>query len=102
MVALDEVRAAMERSDHVGAIEALGDEPPEGPDATLWFELRAEAAYGGLPYDDAVSAWEQLHRHHRSLGNRLEAARAAMMTAVFLLIDSGLMSAVRGWTRRAE
>ncbi|HKY16595.1 MAG TPA: hypothetical protein VJM33_16845, partial [Microthrixaceae bacterium] len=100
---LDEAVAALERADFAGALEALGAEPPDNdPDASQWFELRAQAAYGGLPYDDAVAAWEQLHRFHRSQGNQLDAARAAVMTAVMLLIDSGLMSAVRGWVRRAE
>ena len=84
------------------ALEALGAEPPgDGRDRVVRAAGRRPPSAPG-DYDDAVAAWEQLHRHHRSPGDRLAAARAAVMTAMFLLIDSGLMSTVRGWVRRAE
>ena len=58
--------------------------------------------YGGGEYEDAVAAWEQLHTLHRVAGERGPAARAAVMTAMFLLIDAGMLSTVRGWVRRAQ
>jgi len=99
---VQEARAALERLEFDEALEALGGRPSAGEDPTQWFQLRAQAAYGAGAYDDAVASWEELHRHHRSNGDRLEAAHAAVMTAMFLLIDSGLMSTVRGWARRAD
>jgi len=99
---MQEVRAALERSEFNDALEALEGAPAAGEDPKQWFQLRAQAAYGAGAYDDAVAAWEELHRHLRSNGERLEAAHAAVMTAMFLLIDSGLMSTVRGWVRRAD
>ncbi len=98
----EEARAALARSGFDEALAALGSRPAALDDPEQWYELRAQAAYGAGAYDDAVASWEQLHRHHRSNGNRLEAAQAAVMTAMFLLIDSGLMSTVRGWLRRAD
>ena len=99
---LQEALAALERSDFATAMEAVSGEPPAGTDATEWFGTRAQAAFGAGAYDDAVASWEGLHRHHRSTGDVLAAAHAAVMTAMFLLIDSGMMSTVRGWVRRAE
>jgi hypothetical protein len=99
---LDEASAALARSGFSDALVALGGRPTDADDPKQWYELRAQAAYGAGAYDEAVASWEQLHRHHRANGDRLEAARAAVMTAMFLLIDSGLMSTVRGWLRRAD
>src|SRR5690349_21246298 len=65
-------------------------------------ELRAHASYAAGEYEDAVAAWEELHALHRAAGARVPAARAAVMTAVFLLIDAGMLSTVRGWIRRAQ
>lgn len=82
------------------ALDALADGDGEG--SAAWLELRAGAAYGAGDYEDAVTAWERLHALHRGAGERVPAARAAVMAAMFLLIDAGLLSTVRGWVRRAE
>lgn len=97
-----EARAALDRGDFHGALAELEGGPPGEDDAPTWHELRAQASYGVGAFDDAVTEWERLHRHHRANGQRTEAARAAAMTAMLLLVDSGLMSTVRGWVRRAE
>jgi len=47
-------------------------------------------------------AWERLHARLAASGDREGSARAAAMTALFLLIDTGLMAPVRSWTARAE
>lgn len=96
-----EARAALDEGGFLAALAALGPQPPD-EDAPTWFELRAQAAYGAGEFEQAVGAWEQLHSLHRARGEPVAAARAAAMTAMFLLIDSGLMSTVRGWVRRAE
>ena len=94
-------QVALDQGRFDDALAALGLQPPDD-DAPTWFELRARAAYGAGEFEQAVAAWEQLHGLHRARGKPVAAARAAAMTAMFLLIDSGLMSTVRGWARRAE
>ncbi|MCO5316893.1 MAG: hypothetical protein M9942_00490 [Microthrixaceae bacterium] len=65
-------------------------------------ELRAAASYGAGDFEGSVAAWEELHALLSGRGDRTGAARAAAMVAMFLMIDTGLMSPVRGWLRRAE
>jgi hypothetical protein len=59
-------------------------------------------AYGNGEFETAVSTWEDLHSLHVAAGDDIEAARAAAMTAMYLMMDTGLMAPVRGWLRRAE
>lgn len=91
---------ALAAGDFAGALHALADGDGEGTAA--WLELRASASYGAGDYEDTLAAWERLHALHRAAGERVPAARAAVMTAMFLLVDAGLLSAVRGWVRRAQ
>ena len=65
-------------------------------------ELRARALYGAGDFERSVAAWEDLHALLISENDRPGAALAAATVAMFLLIDTGLMAAVRGWSRRAE
>jgi hypothetical protein len=65
-------------------------------------ELRAEAAYGAGDFEVCVQAWEDLHSLQVSLGEPVEAARAAAMIAMYLMMDTGLMAPVRGWLRSAD
>jgi hypothetical protein len=101
-VSVVDAQAALADGRFGAALDALGAAPAGDDDPAQWYELRAQAAYGAGAFDDAIGAWEQLHSHHRARHEQVPAARAAAMTAMFLLIDSGLMSAVRGWLRRAE
>lgn len=96
------VRAALEKGRFDEASELLGVDPPGDEDIVPWLELRAEVSYGAGDYDVAVISWERLYAHLLEHGRRVDAARAAAMAALLLLCDSGLMSAVRGWVRRAE
>ena len=98
---LDEPRAAVERGDWQLALELLAAVGAEAGSAE-GLELRARAAYGNGDFEAAVSAWEDLHSLLVSAGDDIEAARAAAMTAMYLMMDTGLMAAVRGWLRRAE
>lgn len=97
---MGQARRAMEAGDFAAALDALVDGDGEG--TASWLELRAGAAYGHGAYEEAVACWEQLHALHRAGGDAVEAARAAVMTAMFLLIDGGMLSTVRGWVRRAQ
>ena len=65
-------------------------------------EVRGEAAYGAGEFEVCVQAWEDLHSLQVRLGDRVEAARAAAMIAMYLMMDTGLMAPVRGWLRSAD
>lgn len=96
---MSDAREALQAGDFAAALRSLA---AVGDTSPAWFELRAQASYGDGAYEDAVEAWEQLHALHRAAGERVPAARAAAMTAMLLLVDSGLLSTVRGWVRRAQ
>ena len=65
-------------------------------------ELRGLASYGNGDLEGAVDSFERLYALHSEGGDEVEAARAALTSALYLLIDSGLMAPVRAWLRRAE
>jgi hypothetical protein len=85
-------REALDRLDAVGA-EAV---------TAAGLELRAQAWYGAGDLEASIGAWEDLHALLVSEGDAVEAARAAAMIAMYLMMDTGLMAPVRGWLRRAE
>ena len=96
-----EVTAAIDDgrwSDAVALLDAAG----EAASTPELLELRARAAYGLGDLEGSIGAWEDLHRVLGDAGDDAGAARAAAMVAMFLMIDTGLMSPVRGWLRRAE
>lgn len=98
---LAEAELAVAAGEWRRGLELLDDLGPEGWTAA-GVELRAHAAYGSGQFEAAVTAWEELHSLFLEMGNEPEAARAAAMTALYLMMDSGLMAPVRGWLRRAE
>jgi tetratricopeptide (TPR) repeat protein len=92
-----EARVAIDAGDWHRALDLVaGDRTPEA------IETRAFASYGVGDLEGAISAWEDLYAIRLAAGEDEEAARAAVMTALFLLFDTGLMSPVRGWVRRAR
>ena len=93
---IDEAGVALVRGDWRRALEILGDDSSD--DA---LQLRAAACYGAGDLEACVTAWEDLHRNRRGSGDLSGAAWAAGMVALHLMIDTGLMSPVRGWIRRA-
>jgi tetratricopeptide (TPR) repeat protein len=104
MTTLHDARTALERGDWSGALEVLDalDGAGDAADRSMALELKAQAAYGAGQFEDAVAAWEQLVAHERGRGDVVAAARAAAMTAMYLMMDTGLMAPVRGWLRTAE
>jgi tetratricopeptide (TPR) repeat protein len=96
-----QVQAALEDGRWSDALEVLdaGDDAARTPEL---LELRAQAAYGHGDFEASIAAWEDSHALLEEGGDRAGAARAAAMIAMFLLCDTGLMSPVRGWVRRAE
>jgi tetratricopeptide (TPR) repeat protein len=65
-------------------------------------ELLASAAYGAGRFEAAITAFEDAHAGFLAVGDRLGAAGAATSVATYLMMDTGLMAPVRGWSRRAE
>jgi tetratricopeptide (TPR) repeat protein len=101
---VDERVAVARRAIHDGqwgrALDALSG--PDAGSSPECVETRAEAAYGAGDFEGCVEAWEDLHALQVELGDRGEAARAAAMIAMYLMMDTGLMAPVRGWLRCAE
>lgn len=64
--------------------------------------MRAQAAYGAGDPERSIGAWETSYQLHLDAADHSGAARAAAMVAMYLMIDTGLMSPIRGWLRRAE
>ena len=98
---LESARTAAAQGQWSQVLEFLPAGTPEAGSAD-GLELRAQASYGAGDFDGAVSSWEALHTLRVSEHDPVDAARAAAMLAMFLLIDTGLMAPVRAWTRRAE
>jgi len=94
---VDEARGALARGDWQLALELLDTDVSD--DA---LQLRAAACYGAGDLEGSVAAWETLYAYRRASNNPSGAAWAACTVALQLLIDSGLMSPVRAWVRRAE
>lgn len=86
--------------DGTGSGSATGEVDTASTAALL--ELRAQAAYGAGSFEASIAAWEAQHLLLAEADDRAGAARAAAMVAMFLMIDTGLMSPVRGWLYRAE
>ena len=98
---LSAVHAAADQGDWRLALDLL-DEIGPAAESAEGLELRAQATYGNGDFEPSVAAWEDLHTLQVAEGNNIEAARAAAMVAMFLMMDTGMMAPVRGWLRRAE
>ena len=96
-----DAHAAVEHGEWQRAVEVL-DLIDDGERSAEALELRAQAHYGGGDFEASIAAWERLYELHLAQHDEVQAARAASMLAMFLMIDTGLMAPVRGWIRRAE
>ncbi len=79
-------------------IEADAITPLSGPDLARL----ADVAYATGRLDVTIEAWERAHSLSMHADDRLSAAGAAVRVAMHLLLDTALMSPVRGWIKRAE
>jgi tetratricopeptide (TPR) repeat protein len=91
-------RAALASRAFDDAHALLADAAPT--DETL--ELRADANYGAGRYEAALHDREQLYTRQLREGREADAAATAAGIALYLLVDTGLMSSVRGWVARSE
>jgi hypothetical protein len=98
-VTLADAQAALETGAWQAALDALDGLEPLPPEA---LEMRAMALYALGDLAGSIASWERLHARRSASGDRSEAARAAVMVAMFLLIDSALMAPIRGWLGRSR
>ena len=101
MEGLGDVAVAVDSGEWAVALELLEGCGPAALTAE-GIELRARACYGVGDFEGSIAAWEDLHLLHVANDDLPRAAMAAATVALFLLIDTGLMAAVRGWLRRSE
>ncbi|MEX1178262.1 MAG: hypothetical protein WEB09_07355 [Nitriliruptor sp.] len=99
---VDRARDDIGRGDWSGAFTLLTHEQTERDLTLLELDLLARAAYGAGEFEASLTAWEQLHAACVASGDHLAGAGAAATVAMYLMMDTGLMSPVRGWLRRAE
>lgn len=98
--ALSPIRVALDAGEFVRAQELLA-ELSAPPSADL-LELRANAAYGVGDLEGTLAAYSDLYRLHLENDRTREAAFAAVMVGMYLMMDTGLMATVRAWLSRAE
>ncbi len=101
MGGLGEIATAVDSGKWAAALDLL-DARGQAALTAEGIELRARALYGVGDLEGSIAAREDLHTLHVANGDLPAAAMAAATVALFLLIDTGLMAAVRGWLRRAE
>ncbi|HSH40873.1 MAG TPA: hypothetical protein VK973_01980 [Arenicellales bacterium] len=94
------VRTALDAGDFARARELLAG--LSAPPSAELLELRARAAYGAGELEETLAAYGDLYRFHLDEGSAHEAALAAVMVGMYLMMDTGLMATVRAWLSRAE
>jgi tetratricopeptide (TPR) repeat protein len=94
------IRAALDAGDFARA-QRLLDQVSAPPSADL-LDLRARAAYGAGELEETLTAYTDLYRMHLAEGRRHDAALAAVMVGMYLMMDTGLMATVRAWLQRSE
>ena len=97
---LSPIRTALDAGEFARAQKLLaGLSVP--PSAAL-LELRARAAYGAGDLEGTLTAYSDLYRLHLEDARPHDAAFAAVMVGMYLMMDTGLMATVRAWLSRAE
>jgi len=91
-------RAAIEAGDPRGALSLLDSLDP----SEEVLALRADAAYRAGAFEAVLAAREALYSLQIDDGRTSDAALTAATIAMHLLVDTGLMAAVRAWVARAD
>ncbi len=105
---LSDARRSLEDGDFAAALAVLegltsdgaGPAAPRARAEVL--EPLATARYATGDLEGAVAAWEELYALQVGSGDRIAGAQAAVMVAMYLMMDTGLMSPVRGWLAKAD
>jgi tetratricopeptide (TPR) repeat protein len=99
---LDQARDAAARGDFQQAYDLLTEDETA---QALGFEglaLLADVAYANGHLAVTFDAWERAHAQGVESGDDIAAATAAVRIAMHLLMDTGLLSPLRVWAKRAE
>lgn len=99
---LVQAREAVERGDWRAAFDAFMAADGAAPVGLQDLPAFADAAYATGHLDMTIGLWERAHALCAEAGDRVGAANAAIHVALHLLIDTGLLAAVRGWASRTE
>lgn len=99
---LDRAREAFGRGDLEAAFDLLTALDTEAGLDPSDLAMLADASYATGHLEGTIACWERAHAGHVAAGSVVDAAGAAVKVALHLLMDTGLMAPVRGWTRRAE
>ncbi|CAM3315843.1 hypothetical protein [Halomonas lysinitropha] len=94
------IRAALDGGDFIRAQQLLAG--LSAPVSAELLELRAQAAYGAGDLEGTLAAYGELYHLHLEDHRTHEAAFAAVMVGMYLMMDTGLMATVRAWLSRAE
>lgn len=94
------IRTALDAGDFARARKLLAG--LGAPPSAELLGLRAQAAYGAGDLEETLTAYGELYRFHLDDGSAHEAALAAVMVGMYLMMDTGLMATVRAWLSRAE
>jgi len=97
---LSPIRAALDAGEFAWARKLLAG--VAGTSSAELLELRARAAYGAGDLEETLAAYGELYSLHLKGGRTHEAAFAAVMVGMYLMMDTGLMATVRAWLSRAE
>ena len=97
---LSAISAALDAGDFTRAQNLLARFPARVSAELL--DLRARAAYGAGDLEATLSAYTELYRLQLDRGRPHDAALAAVMVGMYLMMDTGLMATVRAWLSRAE
>lgn len=94
------IQTALDAGEFARAQELLAETATGSTPELL--DLQARAAYGAGDLETTLSAYAELHRLHLDEGRPYDAALAAVMVGMYLMMDTGLMATVRAWLSRAE
>ncbi len=94
------IHEALEAGDFARARELLG--AWEGPVSSELLDLQGRAAYGAGDLEATLGAYEALYRLEVEAERPADAAMAAVMVGMYLMMDTGLMAPVRAWLGHAE
>lgn len=97
---LSSIRTALDVGDFARAQQLLAG--LSMPASAELLALQAQAAYGTGDLEGTLAAYGELYHLHLEEGCLHEAAFAAVMVGMYLMMDTGLMATVRAWLSRAE
>lgn len=99
---VEQARDAASRGDYQQAYDQLMEADAATPLGFEGLALLAEVAYAIGHLEVTFEVWERAHAQGVHAGDDVAAATAAARIAMHLIMDTGLLSPVRAWVKRAE